>query len=113
LVYLILVLCLIVFPSITVRIAGGNRKWWYIDSVLATLSAAVSATVVAGPWMGIALSAGTGFVVIAAARVSALKCTGCGEYAPQHRSGCPYVKQAGTAASSAGSLTPPIQSSIV
>ena len=111
-VYLILVLCLVVFPSITVMIAGGNRKLWYIDSVLATLSAAVSATVVAGPWMGIALSAATGFVVVAAARISALKCTGCGGFPPQHRSGCPHLKQA-SAASSGGGLTPPIQSSTV
>jgi hypothetical protein len=112
LVYLELVLCLIVLPSITAALARQNRKMWYIDSVLATISAAVSATVLAGPWIGIALSVGAGFVVAAAARVSALKCTACGGYAPQHLPACPLVKKA-AAGSSAGGLTPPMQSFIV
>lgn len=111
-VYIELVLCLIVLPSITAAVAGKNRKTWYIDALLATLSAAVSATVLAGPWMGIALSIGAGFVVTAAARIDALKCTGCGAYAPQHRPACPLVKKAG-AGSSAGGFTPPMQSSMI
>jgi hypothetical protein len=101
-----------VLPSITAALAGKNRKLWYIDSVLATLSAAVSATVLAGPWIGIALSFGAGFVVAAAARIDSLKCAACGGYAPQHRPACPLVKKA-AAGSSAGGFTPPMQSSMI